>query len=143
MKNLLYIIIALFISSCTANKSKKQDEKIVKGILSEFIEAVQNKSYSTIDQLTHSDFVIYENGLVWGVEEFSLKLEEYENVDIKYEMSDLHLIVDNKTAHAQFHNKGTFNYPDTVIVLKFIDSATLVKENDNWVIKFYHSTHLQ
>lgn len=143
MKKLAYIIIGLLLVGCMTNSAKRDDQKVVKEVLNDFVNAVQNKNYGVLENLIDDDFVIYENGLVWNFEEFSRKLEEYNNVNINYVISDLHLIVDAKTAHAQFHNVGTFQHPDTVIILKFIESATFVKENNNWQIKFYHSTHLK
>jgi hypothetical protein len=116
---------------------------MVKKMLNDFITAVQDKDFAELEKLTTDDFVIYENGLVWDFEEFSRKLEEYDSVTIKYDLTDLNLLVDAQTAHAQFHNVGIFNHPDTTIVLYFIESAAFVKENDNWQIKFYHSTHLK
>lgn len=141
MKKLAYIIIGILLISCCT--SSNEDEKIVTKVLNEFITAVQDKNYSRLELLTDDDFVIYENGLVWGLEEFSLKLEEYDSVSIAYTLKDLHLMVDNNTAHTQFHNQGIFTHPDTVIVLNFIESATLVKVDNNWKVKFYHSTHLK
>ncbi len=141
MKKIGYIIFGIFLISCASNVNKKSDKKIVKSVLNQFITAVQDKDYSKLDQLTQDDFVIYENGLVWSFEEFSSELEDYDSVKINYELSNLHLIIDNTTAHAQFMNRGTFEYPDTTIVLNFIESATFIKDDDNWQIKFYHSTH--
>jgi len=143
MKRLAYVIIGLLLVSCGTISNKKNEEKRVTQVLKDFITAVQDKNFSSLDQLTSDDFVIYENGLVWDFEQFSLKLEEYDSVKINYVIKDLHLIVDENTAHAQFHTEGTFVHPDTTIVLYFIESAAFVKENNNWQIKFYHSTHLK
>ena len=143
MKKLAYILIGFLLVSCTSSIDKRENEKMVKKMLNDFITAVQDKDFAELEKLTTDDFVIYENGLVWDFEEFSRKLEEYDSVTIKYDLTDLNLLVDAQTAHAQFHNVGTFNHPDTTIVLKFIESAAFVKENDNWQIKFYHSTHLK
>jgi len=143
MKKLVYILMGLLLVSCAANNAKKDDEKKVKALLNDFITAVQDKNFSELDKLTCDDFVIYENGLVWDFGQFSLKIEEYDSVTINYVVKDLHLLVDANTAHAQFHNEGTFVYPDTTIVLYFIESAAFVKENNDWQIKFYHSTHLK
>lgn len=143
MKKLAYILIGILLVSCTSNSDKRENEKMVRKMLNDFITAVQDKDYAELEKLTTDDFVIYENGLVWDFEEFSRKLEEYDSVTIKYNLTDLNFLVDAQTAHAQFHNVGTFNHPDTTIVLKFIESAAFVKDNDNWQIKFYHSTHLK
>ena len=144
MKNLIYFVVLLFMVSCNSVNNHNSDKKIVKEVLDSFISAVENKEFSKIESLIDKDFTIYENGLIWNYDEFSLKLEEYDSVKINYELSNLHLIVDKKTAHAQFHNQGTFIYPDTTIVLNFIESATFSKEDNNyWKIIFYHSTHLK
>ncbi|MDA3894062.1 MAG: nuclear transport factor 2 family protein [Salinivirgaceae bacterium] len=143
MKKLFYVIFGLLLIACSSNTSKRTNEKIVKNVLNDFISAVEEKNFSALADLTHDDFVIYENGLVWNLEQFTMKLEEYENVGIKYKLKDLHIIVDKNTAHAQFHNQGTFNHPDTVIVLNFIESATFIKHKGNWQVQFYHSTHLK
>ncbi len=141
MKNLAYTLLVLLVVGCASHQNKVHDEKVVKQVLNDFITAVQDKNFGELDNLTKDDFVIYENGLVWDFKEFSRKLEEYDSVKITYALSDLHLIVDENTAHAQFHNVGTFVFPDTTIVMKFIESATFVKDNGNWQVQFYHSTH--
>ncbi len=141
MRKIYYIIISAFLIGCSGSINKKSDKRVVKSVLNQFITAVQDKNYSKIEQLTQDDFVIYENGLVWNLKEFSLELEAYDSVKINYEISNLHLIVDDNTAHAQFSNKGTFVYPDTTIVLNFIESATFINHDNNWQIRFYHSTH--
>lgn len=142
MKNLIYLFVFVLMIGCSSI-NQSLEKTAVKTVLNDFITAVQNKEFSTIEGLISEDFIIYENGLVWNFDEFSLKLEEYGSVKINYELSDLHLIVDKTTAHAQYINKGTFIYPDTTIMLNFIESATLIKENTNWKITFYHSTHLK
>lgn len=142
MKNLIYLLLISFIISCNTS-SHNSDKATVNNVLNDFISAVENKEFSKIEELIGDDFVIYENGLIWTFDEFSLKLEEYDSVKINYNLSNLHFIVDKKTAHAQFHNKGVFEYSDTTITLYFIESATFTKENNNWKINFYHSTHLK
>ena len=144
MKNFIYLLTFLFLFGCVTNHvDNKENEKIVLGVLNGFIGAVENKDYAKIEQLTHNDFVIYENGSVWDVQRFSQELEGYQDVSIKYNLEDVHTIVDQNTAHIQFFNTGSFQHPDTLISLKFIESATLVREDDVWTIKFYHSTHLK
>lgn len=143
MRNIIYLFIVVLMVSCSSTGNRKSDKAAVKKVLNDFITAVQNKEFSDIQSHVGNDFVIYENGLIWDFTEFSLKLEEYDSVKISYDLSNLHLIVDNGTAHAQFRNRGTFSYPDTTIILNFIESATFVKENESWKIMFYHSTHLK
>lgn len=143
MRNIFYLIIAILLFSCNGHVDNKDNEKIVLNVLNDFIKAIETKDYAKLDQLTHNDFVIYENGSVWDINRFSQELEGYENVKIKYELENVHSIVDQNTAHVQFLNKGTFVHPDTVVNLQFIESATFIRENSNWTIKFYHSTHLK
>ncbi len=144
MKNLVFILLAFFMISCNNCNNHKADKTTVIKVIDDFVTAVQNKDYGKLDDLASDDFVIYENGLVWNMDEFSLKLEEYDSVGINYKITNMHAIVDENTAQAWFHNKGTFVYPDTTIVLNFIESATLVKDDkNNWQIIFYHSTHLK
>lgn len=143
MKNFIYLLFIFLIVSCNTHVDNRVNEKIVLDLLNDFVNAVENKDYAKLDQLTHDDFVIYENGSVWNYERFSQELEGYQDVKISYELEDIHTMVDQNTAHVQFFNKGTFNHPDTVIHLQFIESATFIRENENWTIKFYHSTHLK
>ena len=142
MKNLIYLFVVVLMASCSS-LNRSSDKATVKDVLNDFITAVQNKEFSKIEDLVAEDFVIYQSGMVWNFQQFSSELEEYDSVMISYELSNLHLILDNKTAHAQFMNKGIFTYPDTIIEMNFIENATFIKENKNWHINFYHSTHLK
>lgn len=141
MKNLTYLLFLLFMFGCNNHVDNRANEKIVLDVLNDFIEAIENKDYAKLDQLTHDDFVIYENGSVWDYDRFTQELEEYQDVKIVYQLEDIHTMVDKNTAHVQFYNKGTFVYSDTTIHLQFIESATFLREDNNWTIKFYHSTH--
>ena len=95
MRNLLYILIAILFIGCTTTNNK-ENEKIVKQLLNDFITAVEEKNFAEIESLTNNDFVIYENGLVWNMEQFSAKLEEYQrnNIGIKYKLKDIHFIIE-------------------------------------------------
>ncbi|MGE4289048.1 MAG: nuclear transport factor 2 family protein [Salinivirgaceae bacterium] len=122
---------------------QKENHKLIDELLHQFVTAVQEFNYEEMERLTNDDFIIYENGSVWNTKEFFNALEGFQDVKINYNIDKLNIIVDNNTAHAQFINHGTFVYPDTTIHLNFIESSTFVKENGNWTIKFYHSTHLK
>ena len=131
--------------SCNSGYNRNENKKIVKDMLSEFLMAVEENDYDKLQKVVHEDFVIYENGSVWDLTRFSTELENFQNVEVKYKLRNLHTIVDENVAHLQFLNKGKFVYPDTTIVLDFIESATFVRDESSskWSLRFYHSTHLK
>ncbi len=144
MKYLIPLLIVFLLVGCNDSFNRKEQQKIVNSMLSEFLIAVQDNDYDKLEQLTHKDFVIYENGSVWDLKRLSTELEGFQNVDVTYKLHDIHTIVDENVAHMQFLNTGEFVYPDTTIVLEFIESATFLRDDDDmWFIRFYHSTHLK
>lgn len=144
MKHLVLLtIIFLFLGCSTSNYDKKENKRIVNELLVEFLTAVEKNDYDVLDRIVHDEFVIYENGSIWNLERLSTELENFKNVEVKYTLGNVHSIVDENVAHLQFKNIGQFVYPDTTIVLDFIESATFVKEEENWYLRFYHSTHLK
>lgn len=142
MKHLLSLLIILLLISCSSNFDKKENKKIVNEMLTEFLHAVEKNDYDVLDRIAHDEFVIYENGSVWDLERLSTELENFKNVEVKYTLSHEHIIVDENVAHVQFKNHGIFIYQDTTVNLDFIESATFVRENESWYLRFYHSTHL-
>lgn len=136
--------MVFWLVSCNSNYNRNENKRIVKNMLSEFLLAVEENDYDKLQKIVHEDFVIYENGSVWDLTRFSIELENFQNVDVKYKLRNVHTIVDQNVAHLQFLNKGKFVYPDTTIVLDFIESATFVRNesNEEWMLRFYHSTHL-
>jgi hypothetical protein len=143
MKRILILLAIVSIWGCSQQKSGTDNPKFIKGLLNDFITAIEDYNYEELDKLTHPDFIMYENGSVWNTKEFFQALEGFQEVKITYDIDKLNIIMDHNTAHAQFINHGTFAYPDTTIHLNFIESSTFVKENNIWYIKFYHSTHLK
>ncbi len=143
MKKIALLFVLAGFWACNQQMEQKENHKLIDELLHQFVTAVQEFNYDEMDKLTHDDFIIYENGSVWNTKEFFSALEGFQEVKITYKIDKLNIIVDNNTAHAQFINHGTFMYPDTTINLNFIESSTFVKENGNWTIKFYHSTHLK
>ncbi len=143
MKKILFLLVLTGFWACSQKMEQKENHKLIDELLHQFVTAVQEFNYEEMERLTNDDFIIYENGSVWNTKEFFNALEGFQDVKINYNIDKLNIIVDNNTAHAQFINHGTFVYPDTTIHLNFIESSTFVKENGNWTIKFYHSTHLK
>lgn len=143
MKYLLSLSIVLFLVSCNPNFDKKENKRVVNEMLVGFLTAIENNDYDTLEKLTHNDFVIYENGSVWNLDQLTTELESFKNVNVSYTLGHIHSIVDENVAHLQFKNNGIFAYTDTTLVLNFIESATFVKDNGNWYLRFYHSTHLK
>lgn len=142
MKYLITFTIIFFLASCNCNFDKKENKTIVNDMLVEFLKAIEDNDYDALDRLTHDDFVFYENGMVWDLERLNTELDNFNNVDVSYEIKHIHSIVDMNVAHLQFETNGKFVYPDTTIMLEFIDGATFVRDNENWYIQFYTSTHM-
>ncbi len=143
MKNLLIIIVAVLALGCQTAPQKKGRPADVEKVLRLFVDAVAQSDMELIDQLVSPGFIIYENGKIWNVDSLYKALEGYRDIKISYNIENVDITADYNTARAIFTNTGTFDFTNTVTTLKFAESATFVKINNQWKVEFYHSTHIR
>ena len=147
------LLILLLIPLYSFSQEQFTEEMIIDHI-NEFFNALNIKNYNKtlLSQNVTSDFIIYEMGDKFTLNEFTEFIESagylgWESTE--WFLSDFTISIDNNSAHASYVNVGVFIYPNPYapeVLLKenkqWLESIFIVREGENLKIKFLQSDEI-
>ena len=148
-KLLIFLLIPLFSFS-----QEQLTEEMIIDHINKFFNALNIKNYNKtlLSQKVTSDFIIYEMGDKFTLNEFTDFIESagflgWESTE--WFLSDFTITIDNNSAHASYLNIGVFIYPNPhapEILLKenkqWLESIFVVREGEDLKIKFLQSDEI-
>ena len=148
-KSLIFLLIPLF----SFSQEQLAEEMIIDHI-NEFFNVLNIKNYNKdlLSQKVTSDFIIYEMGDKFTLNEFTDFIESagylgWESTE--WFLSDFTISIDSNSAHASYLNTGVFIYPNPYasdILLKenkqWLESIFVVREGEDFKIKFLQSDEI-
>ena len=148
-KFLIFLLIPLFSFS-----QERLTEEMIIDHINEFFNVLNIKNYNKdlLSQKVTSDFIIYEMGDKFTLNEFTDFIESagylgWESTE--WFLSDFTISIDSNSAHASYLNTGVFIYPNPYasdILLKenkqWLESIFVVREGEDFKIKFLQSDEI-
>jgi hypothetical protein len=148
-KFLIFLLIPLFSFS-----QERLTEEMITDHINEFFNVLNIKNYDKdlLSQKVTSDFIIYEMGDKFTLNEFTDFIESggylgWESTE--WFLSDFTVSIDSNSAHASYLNTGVFIYPNPYasdILLKenkqWLESIFVVREGEDLKIKFLQSDEI-
>ena len=148
-KFLIFLLIPLFSFS-----QEQLTEEMIIDHINEFFNALNIKNYNKelLSQKVTADFIIYEMGDKFTLNEFTDFIESagylgWESTE--WFLSDFTISIDSNSAHASYLNTGVFIYPNPYasdILLKenkqWLESIFVVREGEDLKIKFLQSDEI-
>ena len=148
-KFLIFLLIPLFSFS-----QEQLTEEMIIDHVNDFFNALNVKNYNKnlLSQKVTSDFIIYEMGDKFTLNEFTDFIEStgylgWESTE--WFLSDFTISIDNNSAHASYLNVGVFIYPNQYapeVLLKenkeWLESIFVVREGEDLKIKFLQSDEI-
>ena len=130
-KFLIFLLIPLFSFS-----QEQLTEEMIMDHINGFFNALNIKNYNKtlLSQKVTSDFIIYEMGDKFTLNEFTDFIESagylgWESTE--WFLSDFTISIDNNSAHVSYLNVGVFIYPNPYA------PQVLLKENKQWLESVY------
>ena len=141
MKKLL-LIFGLIISSNSWAEKITEHEVIAK--VNQFFELLDIEVYKKEKVLTilTNDFLIFEMGKSWDMNEFDEFLQEASKTTITTDwvLTDFVVSIDENSAHVSYVNDGIFKTIDNELVISnWLESVYLIKEKGELKLKFLQS----
>lgn len=141
MKKIL-LIIGLMLSGGLWAESINEEEAISK--LNQFFELLDLEVYEKekVSTVITDDFLIFEMGKAWNMDEFDEFIEEASNTTISTDwvLSNYEVSIDDNSAHISYVNDGVFKTTDNELVISnWLESVYLVKEDGELKLKFLQS----
>ncbi|MDP6181307.1 MAG: hypothetical protein QF527_01350 [SAR86 cluster bacterium] len=142
MKQLTITLLTLIFSFGTWAKSITQEEAISK--LNQFFELLDLEVYEKekVSTVITDDFLIFEMGKAWNMDEFDEFIKEASNTTISTDwvLSNYEVSIDDNSAHISYVNDGVFKTTDNELVISnWLESVYLVKEGGELKLKFLQS----
>ena len=143
MKKIMILLIAFLLNGCTSNQ-KISEEEVMNTLLGMFDSfSVESNNKENFYNWVTDDYVLYEIGRTFTASEFLEFASSFNTIEDDWELSDMTISIDDKTAHAYFKNKGRFvtlnDGQKTLLNYEWLESAYMVKVDGKLKIKFYFS----
>tara|TARA_Y100000590_G_scaffold317020_1_gene358553 strand:- start:579 stop:1043 length:465 start_codon:yes stop_codon:yes gene_type:complete len=143
MKKIMILSIVLLLNGCISNHkiSEKEVMDTILGMFDSF--SVESSNKDNFYKWVTDDYVLYEMGRTFTASEFLEFASSFNIIEDDWELSEMTISIDDKTAHAYFKNKGRFvtlnDGQKTLLNYEWLESAYLVKVDGKLKIKFYFS----
>ena len=142
MKKLLLLPIILMLSVTLHAQKEKTD---LQAVINGFFNGLSLLNADTLKYYATSDFELLEDGEVWNMDTL---------INKAFSRKDLKIIRVNKfgfitteqkgnSAWVSYWNTAEFTLGDRSRVVKWLESAVLVKEKGKWKIRMLHSTAIK
>jgi hypothetical protein len=125
---------------------KENDEpldspELLKQVLFDFYDGIEVKDYDKIMGATTPDFMLYMEGQAWSYDSIVNALTSYPPYSVDYSFDNFNIYIENSIGYLKYLCRGDFVFSDTVnFSIIWNESATFIKADDQWKMKFMHST---
>jgi ketosteroid isomerase-like protein len=139
---LLYLLIALnFFTSCTPKEDPQVEIRKVETILQSYFDGISNFDYQKMRDACSSDYVLFEDGTIWTVEDHISYLKSLEGkARISYNFKDVNKNVEGSVAWITHRNIAEAAFEGNEMHFEWIESAVFKKIDGNWKMVLLHST---
>ena len=148
MKNLiaLFLLITL-ISSCTTEPvvDKDAESKAIHKVVVSMFEAIPENDVDKLKANLCDEFFAYDMAQVMKFEDLvnaMASLPQMGFTDVSYTVKPVESFIFNENAVACFRTIATAKMGDQDIKMEFDESYLMIKTEEGWKIRFFHSTQL-
>ena len=139
------LLFLLFLISTTLFAQKQTEQQQVQQVLRLVFEAFSEGSVAKMEQALTADVKILETGEVWTLDTVRSYFARPRPADYK-RLNTLDFFqteVEGKMAFVSYHNTAAIHANGKDRMVKWLESAVLVREGKSWRVKMLHSTRLK
>jgi hypothetical protein len=146
MKKLSFTVIILYTLIFPANAQEKLTEKkqLVQKTIIGMFQSLADRDLNTLKHYCTTDILILESGSIWNLDSLVQKVNQNIGADFK-RINTLDFIetkISGKIAWSTYNNKAEITRNGKTSVIKWLETAIVIKTNGSWKIKNIHSTLL-
>jgi ketosteroid isomerase-like protein len=136
---LLCAVILMFSISC---KPVKDDPEDLKQVLVTYFDGVASKDLKKLNDVTTSDFILFEDGRVWNNDSLVTTLNKYyKKFSAEFTFDYVNVNVDQESGQITYYNHCDCVINDTSkMSFNWIENATFKKVDGKWKMNFLHSS---
>ncbi|HMG88899.1 MAG TPA: nuclear transport factor 2 family protein [Chryseolinea sp.] len=138
-KTFLLAVMPLLLISC---QPAKDDPEILKGVLVAYFDGVASKDLKQLNDVTTSDFILFEDGKIWNNDSLATTLNKYyKKFSAEFTFDYVNVSIDHESGHITYYNHCDCIVNDTSkMSFNWIENATFKKVDGKWKMNFLHSS---
>ena len=145
MINRFSLIPFILCITITALAQKPTEQQQVQQVLQVVFEAFSEGSVAKMEQALTPDVKILETGEVWTIDTIRSYFARPRPADFKRinTLDFFQTEVEGEMAFVSYHNTAAIHANGKDRMVKWLESAVLVKQGKSWRVKMLHSTRLK
>jgi ketosteroid isomerase-like protein len=146
-KILIPILFMVILSSCKTEVviDKEAESKAIQSVVESMFSAIADMDYERFITYTCDEFFAYDMAQLMKPEDMSKAFEGMSQMgysNLKFEVIPVEFFIYETHALACFKTSGTATIGDQDVDMEFLESYFMLKVDDVWKIRFFHSTQL-
>ncbi|MCH4553774.1 nuclear transport factor 2 family protein [Aestuariibaculum lutulentum] len=140
MKSIIVLIAVCFVLFFNCSHEVENPE-LLKKVLINYFDGIKTQDLDELNRLTTEDFVLFENGLIWTNDSLVRENPKMKSVKRHWQFDFKSVEINGDYGDIVYYNHGSFVINDSIYrEIDWLESATFKKVNDQWKLKFLHST---
>lgn len=143
MKNSLLALLLILVVGCADQPKpcQKIDNQAAKKVILDYFNAITNRDFEGLKNLSTQDYVLIEGGLTWNNDTLIGQIKKMSGARFEYEFRDFEFEADCNGSFVHYRNHGILTIDDTTRMdYDWVESAYLKKINDTLKLHYLHST---
>jgi hypothetical protein len=137
-KCLLALVMLIALIGC---QPTKDDPENLKRVLVAYFDGVASKDLKKLNDVTTSDFVLFEDGRIWNNDSLVTTMNKYyKNFSAKFSFEYVNVNVDQESGQLTYYNRCNCIINDTSKTFNWLENATFKKVDGKWKMNFLHSS---
>lgn len=144
MRRFLFVLL-LFAAGQHARAQNAAAQQEIQAPVLRFFDAMAAGTEKAVAAEAAPGFSLLENGKVWNIDSLVNSVSKYKGMGIT-RINRLDFISTEQSgnlAWVSYYNTADLTYKGRQIIMKWLESALLIREKRQWKIKLLHSTELK
>ena len=140
-RTIVFIAILFGLLAACHQTNRKDDPEQLKSVLMDYFNGIKTKDFQKMNDVTTSDFLLYENGKIFNNDSLFNMLNNFSKFKAEYKFDNFRINFDDTIGNMIYTNHGEFIINDTThLTLNWLESAHFKKVGGKWKLDFLHST---
>lgn len=145
MKKLVFAAVIFLVSAYHTEAQVKPTEKqqLVQKVITDAFQALADRNAEGLRSHCTPGFLLLENGSIWNIDSLTQRIDQNKAVTDFKRINTLDFIntkVSNNTAWTTYNNQAEVTKNGQRRVIRWLETAILIKEGNTWKIEVLHST---
>ncbi len=142
-----FLLFLLFPSPLFAQQIATNEDQKIKDVIIQLFDGIAQLDIAKIAKQTTPDFMLLENGAIWNndtlVKKITWSKNNYKSFSRVNRIDFIRTEIRGNTAWTSFYNQADIKMDSTARSVRWLESAVLIRENNEWKVQQFHSTILK